>query len=459
MSAILPTPSALECALPFAVVAATAITTVLSRRPRIIAATGLLAGALAAWALAGRGPVVVHGTWFVDDLGVLSGCVALLALAASVVLGGCRAPAALASLVVAGLGAWTASVAHDLLVLLGGLTITHLGLVGAGHRADRDRALAAGRHAILGAALLATAWVGAAFLIAGTGSTAIAADVEQATLWGRAGATVIALALAGLVGAVPLHAWLGHGARAARPTALGATLAVMPLAALVPLLRVLASPTAHHAAPALPTTLAAIAALSLVFGALINVVAVSARAWLASACVVHAGIALGALAIRPVGGAEAATFHAIAFATAAIASAAMLRVVGRDPLATLHGLGRAHPLRATALAFSFAAAIGAPGTAAFPARLAVLRALHDGGAGWLVAIAVLATVVPLVGLVVLVRDLFLVPPSNQWDDPPAGACWIAGIALALVATIGFWPDAAFDTVRAACRALHATALR
>ncbi|MGS2613625.1 NADH-quinone oxidoreductase subunit N [Micromonospora sp. LZ34] len=245
-----------------------------------------------------------------------------------------------------------------------------------------------------------------------------------------AAVALVVLGLAFKVAAVPFHAWAPATYDGA-PLPVAAYLSTASkLGGVVALLAVV-----QHALPAEVTgpVLALLAVLTMTVG---NLVALRQRrtvrllAWSSVAQAGYILAPLGALALAAgrTGDARTAAYAAaVAYAVffvvlelAAFAGVVALRPAGADggTLDDLRGAARRHPWRAAALGLALIGLAGLPpGLAGLFAKVTVVRALLDGGAGWL---AVVVAVNAVVGLAYYLRLTAALYAPAAATSPGAG---------------------------------------
>ncbi|KAB1946477.1 NADH-quinone oxidoreductase subunit N [Micromonospora sp. ALFpr18c] len=262
----------------------------------------------------------------------------------------------------------------------------------------------------------------------------------------------VALLLVGLafkVAAVPFHAWAPATYDGA-PLPVAAYLSTASkLGGLVALLAVV-----QRALPADQTgpVLAVLAVLTMTVG---NLVALRQRrtvrllAWSSVAQAGYILAPLGALALAAgrTGEARSAAYAAaVAYAVffvllelAAFAGVTALRPVGADggTLDDLRGAARQHPWRGVALGLALVGLAGLPpGLAGLFAKVTVVRALLDGGAGWLALVVALNAVIGLAYYLRVTAALWApsTPPTAAGGAVAVPLVGVAAVVLA-VATV------------------------
>ncbi|MDG4806306.1 proton-conducting transporter membrane subunit [Micromonospora sp. WMMD1120] len=263
-----------------------------------------------------------------------------------------------------------------------------------------------------------------------------------------AAVAVLLVGLAFKVAAVPFHAWAPATYDGA-PLPVAAYLSTASkLGGLVALLAVV-----QRALPADQTgpVLAVLAVLTMTVG---NLVALRQRrtvrllAWSSVAQAGYILAPLGALALaagRTDDARAAAYAAAVAYAVffvvlelAAFSGVTALRPVGADggTVDDLRGAARRHPWRAAGFGLALVGLAGLPpGLAGLFAKVTVVRALLDGGAGWLALVVALNAVLGLAYYLRVTAALWTPTPTASADGGGAVGVPLGGVvALVLAAT-------------------------
>jgi NADH-quinone oxidoreductase subunit N len=315
--------------------------------------------------------------------------------------------------------------------------------------------------ALLGAALL-YALTGAVHFSQLAGALASRSDLRGVPLT----AAAVVLVLAGLafkVAAVPFHAWapvaydgapVPVAAYLSTASKLGGVIAILYVAgqALRPWLDV--------AGPAL----AALAVLTMTVG---NLVALRQRrmvrllAWSSVAQAGYILAPLGAFALArgradhalavAVAATVAYTIFYVVLELAAFGAVIALRPAGADggAIADYRGAGRRTPWVGIAFVLALVGLAGLPpGLAGLFAKVAVVRSLLDGGAGWLAVVVAVNAVIGLAYYVPVAATLFASPGRSAEPAPGVRIPWAVVAALGattLVAlVVGFAPQLVLD---------------
>ncbi|SCL13581.1 NADH dehydrogenase subunit N [Micromonospora rhizosphaerae] len=271
---------------------------------------------------------------------------------------------------------------------------------------------------------------------------------------------LVVLGLAFKVAAVPFHAWAPATYDGA-PLPIAAYLSTASkLGGVVALLAVV-----QTALPATVTgpVLALLAVLTMTVG---NLVALRQRrtvrllAWSSVAQAGYILAPLGALALAAgrtadawAGAYAAAVAYAVFFVVlelAAFASVVALRPPDADggTLDDLRGAARRHPWVGAALALALVGLAGLPpGLAGLFAKVTVVRALLDGGAGWLALVVAINAVIGLAYYLRLAATLYAPPTPDAVVDrprPPRVVTLALAVATAIAVLVGFAPQLVLD---------------
>ena len=328
--------------------------------------------------------------------------------------------------------------ANDLLTMFVALEVLSLPLYLMCGLARRRRLLsqeASLKYFLLGAFSSAFFLFGAALLYGYAGSVYlpdIAAAISDAAgpLEGLLlpGVVLVLVGLLFKVGAVPFHSWTPDVYQGAPTPVTGFMAACTKVAAFGAILRFVYVGVDANRWDWRGGVIA-VAALTMVVGAVLSVTQTDVKRLLAYSSIAHAGFVLVAVLAFDRTGVSGTLFYLIAYGFMTIAAfgiVAMVRQGGSEAshLSQWAGLGRRHPVVAGVFAFLLLAFAGIPLTSGFAAKYAAFApAVAFGGrAGvWLVVIGVIASVVTAF---VYVRLIVLM----YFTDPPAGEAVVAEVA-------------------------------
>ena len=211
------------------------------------------------------------------------------------------------------------------------------------------------------------------------------------------GVLLIASGLLFKVGAVPFHAWTPDVYQGAPTPVTGFMAACTKVAAFGAMLRVLYVAFEGVRLEWQPI-LAAIAALTMVVGAVLAIVQTDVKRILAYSSIAHAGFVLVGLISMDQAGISSTMFYLAAYGfmtIPAFAIIALVRSSGTEAsqVGQWAGLGRRAPWLAASFTFLMLAFTGIPLTSGFTGKFAVFSAAISQGWAWLAVIGVLASAV------------------------------------------------------------------
>ncbi|HSF97393.1 MAG TPA: NADH-quinone oxidoreductase subunit NuoN [Ornithinibacter sp.] len=336
--------------------------------------------------------------------------------------------------------------ANDLITMFVGLEILSLPLYILTGLARRRRLLsqeAALKYFLLGAFSSAFFLFGAALLYGFAGSSdlraiASAISAKSSDLDGLLvpGAVLVLIGLLFKVGAVPFHSWTPDVYQGAPTPVTGFMAACTKLAAFGVILRV-AFVGVGASRWDWQDGVWAIAALTMVVGAVLSVTQTDVKRLLAYSSIAHAGfILVGVLAFSQaaIGG---VMFYLVAYGFATVAAFGIIAMVRQGGSEASHlsqwaGLGRSHPVVAGAFSFLLLAFAGIPLTSGFTAKFAAFAPAVQAGTGGvvLVVIAVLASAVTAFVYVRLIVLMYFTEASTEEGDE------VVALAPSIPSTIG-----------------------
>lgn len=279
--------------------------------------------------------------------------------------------------------------------------------------------------------------------------TAISAGQQSNTLL-VAGLGLVTIGLLFKIGAVPFHSWTPD-AYVGAPTPVTGFMAICTkLAATVALLRVLYAGLGAVRWDWQPL-IAIIAILTMFVGAVVAISQNDVKRMLAYSSIAHAGFVLTAvtgavtlsngLSKGQVGSTGAILFYLIAYGFATIGAFGLLMTVRKSggeitAMSAWRGIGRTHPVVAGLMTLFLLSFAGIPLTGGFVGKLVVFVAAWRGGYSWLVAVAIVASIVAAFFYLRLVVLMFFQDPVDDEVEvvKPAVATSIA-IGLSALATL------------------------
>ena len=375
---------------------------------------------------------------------------------------GTRAAEGLALVLLASAGFVLMAASQNLVMMFLGLEMGSIslyilaGITGDGVRSDE----AALKYLLLGAVASAVFIYGAALVFAGTGSlslVAIGAFLGGYLLLSPAvvliGIGLITVGLCFKVAAAPFHVWAPDVYQGAPAGIVGYMAAVAKVGGFAALARVLLIGFESFRADWAPVV-AAIAALSMLLGAVMAIISADIRRLLAYSGVAHAGYILTGLASGS-SGLSSVWFYLAVYAVQLVAAFSVISVLGGpassgSDLAEYRGLYRRSPMLAVALSVSLLGMAGIPLTTGFVAKLGVFLQAWQQGLEWLVVVAVLASAVAIYLYLRVIVTIYMQSPVT--DDPVAydrPTSWSLGLATAFTLILGVFPQPLLSLVESA----------
>lgn len=392
-------------------------------------------------------------------------------------------------------GAIMMAQANDLVVVFLALEILSIALyvLAAFNPLRGESGEAALKYFILGGFSSAVFVYGIALTYGATGSTNMSqiADYLATNLPEHAGILFAGLGLllvgfAFKVAAVPFHVWTPDVYQGSPSPVTGFMAAVAKAGAFAGALRVLLV-TFHTEASLIQPIFWAMAAASLVLGALVALPQRDLKRLLAYSSINHTGFILLGVEAATAAGFGASAYYVFAYAIMTVGTFGVITLVagpgdGRTSIASIRGLARRQPALGIPLVVLLLAQAGAPFTTGFLAKFGVLAAAVEAGSWPLAAIA-MATAAVAAWVYLRLAILCVVPAdepavAEQGDasasvvrasgalllageeapvavDVPTPVPALAGIWLATAATVffGLVPGALLDMAKQASSVL------
>lgn len=277
--------------------------------------------------------------------------------------------------------------------------------------------------------------------LAGTGSSALL----------LIGLAMLAIGLLFKVAAAPFHVWIPDVYQGAPTPVTGFMAACTKAAAFGGLLRVLYVGFDGLGWQYTPV-LGAIAALTVLVGAIFAVTQTDLKRLLAYSSIANAGYILIGLLGGGKLGLTNVLFYLVAYGFTVIAAFALISLV-RDAdgeathLSRWAGLGARSPLFAGIFTFLLLALAGIPLTSGFIAKFGVFQAAFAGGQGWLVIIGVISSIVLAFPYLRVVVMMWLSEPGETTPSVSIpGALTSAALGVGTLATLwlGVAPGSLLD---------------
>ncbi len=258
------------------------------------------------------------------------------------------------------------------------------------------------------------------------------------------GVALLIVGLAFKVSAAPFHAWAPDVYQGAPAGIVGYMAAAAKIGGFAALSRVVFS-----AFPGLieewAPILAAVAALSMVLGAVVAIVQNDVRRMLAYSGVAHAGFILTGVVAG--GTASPAIWFYLAVYTVqlvgafAVVAAVTGPSVARSSFDDFAGLARRQPFLAATFSVLLLGMAGLPLTSGFVAKFGVFRDAWQAGWEWLVVVALLASVAAFYFYLRVIVVMYMRDPEGEEEPaaPAASSRWVLGIATVVTLVFGLVP--------------------
>jgi NADH-quinone oxidoreductase subunit N len=352
--------------------------------------------------------------------------------------------------------------ANDLIVVFLGLEILSIAVyvLAAMHLRKVTSQEAGVKYFVLGAFSSAFFLYGIALIYGGTGSTNLV-DIStflSTTVLGDSGLVLAGLALL-LVGfgfkvaAVPFHFWAPDVYQGAPSPSVAWMASGVKVAGFAGLMRVfyLAFPT--YRLDWQPIVFA-LAAITLVVGAVLAVVQTDVKRMLAYSSISHAGFVLVGVQAATDRGIEAALFYLGAYTFMVAGSFGVVTIVGRKGdighnLTDYRGLSKDRPVLALVFALFLFAQAGVPLTSGFFAKFYVITAAVDAGSTWLAAVAMLSSVIAAFLYLRIVVAMYMEADEGEEREGrripvPFAAGLALGVSLLVTLAVGIFPSLLAD---------------
>ncbi len=356
----------------------------------------------------------------------------------------------------------------DLLMIFIALELTSIPLyVLAAFDRERPASAEAGlKYFLIGSVSAAFLLYGLSLVYGVTGTTGLAAisriqGAPDPLL--LAGIVFVLAGFAFKVAAVPFQLWVPD-VYAGAPTAAAALIASgSKVAGIFILAKILTFGFGHMAgATGWPTTLALMAAASVVLGNVAALAQSNVKRLLAYSAIAHGGYLLIGLASAGTESLPAVLFYVVVYALTTAGAFGVVAVVekqrGAARLEDFDGLAKTSPVLALCLLVFLISLAGIPPLAGFFGKFYLFAsALSNPRLIWLVVLAITMNAVSLYYYLIVLKHAFVLPAANAGAPAhaPASRCLVAALALAVLA-LGLAPDILLGPLTKAAPAKVAT---
>lgn len=312
-------------------------------------------------------------------------------------------------------------------------------------RRDRRAQEASLKYFLLGAVASAILVYGIALTYVGTGTVDLAgigdaiAVVTTPMPVVYLGLALITVGLGFKAAVVPFHLWTPDVYQGS-PTNVTAFMAAgTKTAAFAVLLRVYLMAFGRLDVSWVPV-LAAVAAVTMLVGAIAAVLQRDVKRVLAYSSIAHVGYALVGVSSASVDGISSTLYYLLTYAVSALAAFGCVIAIerrrrGEVALVDLKGMGRRAPVLAGVFGLSLLSLAGIPATAGFTGKFAVFTAGVDAGLTWLVVVGVISSVIAAFFYLRLMGAMYLEEPDLEHGNGAAMPVLTTGLSVAIAAAV------------------------
>ena len=365
--------------------------------------------------------------------------------------------------------------ANDLIMIFVALETASISQFIMAGLARTDRSAEAGlKYLLTGSVAAAVMLYGFAFLFGMAGSTSLPVIAEYLAGSPEAQRLPLLLAFVFIIAGfgykmalAPFHAWVPDVYQGS-PTVVGSFLSVVSKAAGFAIaLRLIYTGLGGgdvFLAEEWAMFIAALAALSMIFGNTGALLQTNAKRLLGYSSIAQAGniaVGLAAIVAGSTIGPSGVMFFLAAYAItnlgAFIAVHAVSEHTGSDELSAFAGLPKRSPMTAVVLSLCLLSLTGIPPTVGFIAKVYIFNGAIQAGHDWLVglvAIAVLNTAISAFYYLRWMRSMWMDEPEDETRFAPAmGTQLVLVVSAVGVLVVGVWPSPLINAARAAAESL------
>ena len=343
--------------------------------------------------------------------------------------------------------------AGDLITLFVALEIMSIALYVMSGLARRDRRSqeSAVKYFVSGAVASAILLYGMALLYVATGELELTAVGTRLGLLDaplRLAIVAMVLVIVGLgfkIALVPFHLWtpdVYEGAPTNVTAFMAAATKAAGFAAVLRVLYLAFGPLFDYWVP----VVAGMAAVTMIYGAVVALVQTDVKRILAYSAIAHAGYGAIGVASASGEGLSATLYYLLTYAIATLAAFGALMALERTnersvTLGDLRGLGRTSPATASVLALAMLSLAGIPPTVGFVGKLEVFRAGVGAGLTWLVVVGLVSSVIAAFFYLRIMGAMFLEDPVEEAEPAAYAGGWntALNVAAVLIILLGITP--------------------
>lgn len=350
--------------------------------------------------------------------------------------------------------------ATELITLFVALELSAYGLyiLAALNKQQHQGSEAAAKYVLFGAASSAVTLYGIS-LIFGAARTTLLSEIIAAPATPMIVVGVL-LSLASVLfklAVFPFHAWAPDTYQGGPHEAVTLIATASKVAAVGVIIRLLLLAMPAHTN--LVTVLLVLCVVSMTVGNLAAIVQHDLKRFLAYSTVAHAGYILIGLVCFSSMGVASALYYTVIYVPIVFCAFLVVCVLGADgsnpTKDSLAGLYHRSPLLAATLLVGMFGLAGIPPTAGFMGKWFLFSAAIESDLFWLVLVGAINATVSLYYYLRIIKEAYLTPPVDETPIKLSLATTIAaGIAIALVLILGFYPTPLWELAEAAANIIE-----